>query len=460
MTDRSTNALERSPLVVALDLALLHACTFLVMVLVGPPMRAGDLRVYEHTFLLLSVAAMVSFSICGLYRRWSRRPLPNLVSALFLGECLYATAWMSLGGWDPRWAMTRGIIADAAGLQLLCLAGERILIRRIVLRGEVPQNGVIVAEDEEAGQAVRQKLAVIPGPWLSLSACLSAEQFVRLPDQEIPWDTVLVAHDVQQKAEIVRRASQLKKSVYVVPGILELWMAGAHPIQIDDMLMLRLGPPHLRPGQRSIKRLADVAGSLCLLALTAPIVLVAFVLIRLTSPGPALFRQTRVGADGKEYTLYKLRTMILGAEQHTGPVLASRKDPRVTGIGRFLRAIRADELPQLWNVLLGEMSLVGPRPERPCFVRLLKDELPGYEFRLAVKPGITGLAQIRGRYSTAPELKLRFDLLYIYNYSLFMDMRILLETILTVFQTDQTEGLEGDTGWSALTSQTNAFSRK
>ncbi len=144
--------------------------------------------------------------------------------------------------------------------------------------------------------------------------------------------------------------------------------------------------------------------------------------------------------------------MVVNAEENTGPVLASSKDPRVTGIGQLLRATRVDELPQLINVLLADMSLIGPRPERPHFVRLFRDQLPGYEFRLAVKPGITGLAQIYGRYSTTPELKLRFDLLYIYNYSLLMDMRILLQTILTLLQTEQAEGFREDGDRTALKS--------
>jgi lipopolysaccharide/colanic/teichoic acid biosynthesis glycosyltransferase len=149
-----------------------------------------------------------------------------------------------------------------------------------------------------------------------------------------------------------------------------------------------------------------------------------------------------VGADGKEYALYKFRTMVADAEQHTGPVLAASRDPRITEIGRFLRATRIDELPQLFNVLIGNMSLIGPRPERPHFVRILREQLPGYEFRLAVKPGITGLAQIYGRYSTTPELKLRFDLMYIYNYSLVMDIEILFKTLSIVFQPSHAEGFK------------------
>ena len=151
-----------------------------------------------------------------------------------------------------------------------------------------------------------------------------------------------------------------------------------------------------------------------------------------TSPGPIVYRQRRVGKDGKEFILYKLRTMIDRAEDKTGPVLTSRADPRVTRVGRFLRDSRLDELPQLWNVLNGTMSLVGPRPERPEFVKDFLRSVPGYAERFQVKPGLTGLAQINGAYHTTPEYKLKYDLAYMYNYSVWLDIRILADTIKVV----------------------------
>jgi exopolysaccharide biosynthesis polyprenyl glycosylphosphotransferase len=196
----------------------------------------------------------------------------------------------------------------------------------------------------------------------------------------------------------------------------------------------------LTPAQQWIKRALDLIGALCLLLLTAPLMLLAALLIRLTSPGPAFFTQTRVGKDGREFPLLKLRTMIAGAEARTGPVLATSGDPRVTAIGRILRAAHLDELPQLFNVLLGEMSLIGPRPERPHFVNIYRRCLPGYERRLAVRPGITGLAQTSCPYRTAPARKLRFDLQYIENYSLALDAKIVLRTIRTVLGFRRAEG--------------------
>jgi len=180
-----------------------------------------------------------------------------------------------------------------------------------------------------------------------------------------------------------------------------------------------------RDGEFLIRGL-DVAGSLAIFFISLPIMLIAAVLMKITSPGPVLYKQKRVGKNGKLFTLYKLRTMVENAEEHTGPVWAEENDARVTRIGRILRRTRLDELPQLINVLQGDMSLVGPRPERPYFVKRYK-ALQGV--RLTVKPGITGLAQIRNGYNLRPEHKLKYDYLYIKKRSLLLNLYILLRTI-------------------------------
>jgi lipopolysaccharide/colanic/teichoic acid biosynthesis glycosyltransferase len=177
-------------------------------------------------------------------------------------------------------------------------------------------------------------------------------------------------------------------------------------------------------------RLFDIAGSLAILFFATPVMVVAALFIRFTSRGPILYRQERVGKGGTVFTLYKFRTMIDGAEKHLGPVLASRYDKRVTAVGRILRRMRLDELPQLYNILRGDMSLVGPRPERPYFVARHR-ALQG--IRLAVKPGLTGLAQVRSFYDLKPDHKARYDCLYIQHRSLLLNIYILLQTIPVLF---------------------------
>lgn len=183
------------------------------------------------------------------------------------------------------------------------------------------------------------------------------------------------------------------------------------------------------------KRALDILTSAVLLVLTLPLMAVVAILIRMESPGAALFRQKRVGEGGRIFTIYKFRSMRLDAEKTSGPVWAERNDPRVTRVGRFLRKSRLDELPQLMNVFRGHMSFVGPRPERQHFVTSLRKQIPYYDLRHSVKPGVTGWAQIKYPYGATTEdalEKLQYDLFYVKHLSLLLDAMIILETIKVV----------------------------
>ena len=182
----------------------------------------------------------------------------------------------------------------------------------------------------------------------------------------------------------------------------------------------------------AVKRIMDVILSFVSgLALALPMVIIA-ILIKLDSPGPAIFRQERLGKDGKPFTIYKFRTMYLDAEAD-GPQWAKRNDCRCTPLGRFLRHTRLDELPQLWNILKGDMSIVGPRPERACFYSEFETYIHGFHYRLLVKPGLTGLAQVNGGYDLKPEEKIMFDMEYIQKQSIEWDLKCILQTINLVF---------------------------
>lgn len=187
----------------------------------------------------------------------------------------------------------------------------------------------------------------------------------------------------------------------------------------------------------AVKRVADIVAAGVGLLVGLPLLLLVGAAIRLTSPGPALYHQTRVGERGRTFTIHKFRTMRVDAEAASGPVFAASKDSRVTPIGNFLRRTRLDELPQLWNVLVGEMSLVGPRPERPEFVRELTEQIPFYGQRHVVKPGLSGWAQVRYAYAATIEdtmEKLQYDLYYIKNMSVLLDLLIVFSTIKTVLR--------------------------
>nr|WP_280519785.1 sugar transferase [Siminovitchia terrae] len=181
-----------------------------------------------------------------------------------------------------------------------------------------------------------------------------------------------------------------------------------------------------------IKRGLDMCLSLFGLIIASPVMLLFALLIKIESKGPAFFKQERVGLNGKYFTIIKLRSMTMDAEKN-GAQWAQKNDPRVTKIGKFIRKTRIDELPQLYNVLAGDMSIIGPRPERPIFTAQFNKDIPGFVERLSIKPGLTGWAQINGGYDITPEEKLNHDMYYIRNKSLKLDMKIILKTIVICF---------------------------
>jgi exopolysaccharide biosynthesis polyprenyl glycosylphosphotransferase len=198
---------------------------------------------------------------------------------------------------------------------------------------------------------------------------------------------------------------------------------------VGDLPLLEAKVRPLDGLSEAAKRTLDLAIAAPLLVLLGPLLALAALLVAVTSRGGVFYRQRRIGKDGSVFDLWKLRTMRPGAEIETGAVLAVPDDPRVTLVGRLLRSARIDEIPQLWNVLRGDMSLVGPRPERPEFASRFAETVAGYELRHSVRPGVTGLAQISGDYASEPEIKLRYDLAYLNNWSIGLDLAILLRTL-------------------------------
>jgi exopolysaccharide biosynthesis polyprenyl glycosylphosphotransferase len=194
--------------------------------------------------------------------------------------------------------------------------------------------------------------------------------------------------------------------------------------------------PELMPEwERKLKRLLDIIVSIIILVISLPITLITALAIKLDSEGPVFFTQERMGMNGKIFKMIKFRSMKKDAEKLTGPVWSQKNDPRVTRVGKIIRKLRIDEIPQFINVLKGDMSVVGPRPERPYFVEKLSQEIPYYKRRLKVRPGITGWAQVKHKYDESIEdvkIKLRYDLFYIENMSIRMDLKILFRTIFVV----------------------------
>lgn len=244
----------------------------------------------------------------------------------------------------------------------------------------------------------------------------------------------------RMKDRIINYCILRDKRIFVVPETYEIAMRKSEMTQIGDIPLFAVESFRLTEAQNIIKRLIDLVLSIIGILLTLPIMLFASIRIKMEDRGPIFYRQTRSGLNGKEFEVIKFRSMVVDAEKETGAVFASENDPRITKIGHLMRAVRIDEIPQFFNVLKGSMSMIGPRPERPQFVEEYSKELPEYSSRLAVKPGITGLAQVMGNYTTSAENKAKFDLVYIRDYSLFLDFKILFKTIKVVFTKSQSKG--------------------
>ena len=234
--------------------------------------------------------------------------------------------------------------------------------------------------------------------------------------------------------ELLESTSREMVDVKVVPDLLQVIALRARLEDLDGIPVININEPPLQGFNSIVKRAIDVAiSTAALFALAIPFGIIAL-LVKMTSKGSILFHQERMGLDGKPFTIVKFRSMYDDAERHTGPVWAVADDPRVTPIGRFLRRSNLDELPQLWNVLRGDMSIVGPRPERPHFVAQFKHKIPQYMLRHKVKSGLTGWAQVNGwRGNTALEKRIEYDLYYIENWSVRLDLKIMWLTLLKGF---------------------------
>lgn len=229
---------------------------------------------------------------------------------------------------------------------------------------------------------------------------------------------------------------------YVMPKISDIILMGGDKIHVFDTPFLLSKGYSLSFDQRFWKRFIDLVIALPIFIVASPFMLLTAIAIKVCDGGPVLYKQIRCTKDNKEFEILKFRSMVVDAEKDGEAVLAKEHDDRITPVGRVIRATRLDELPQLFNVLRGEMSLVGPRPERPEIMAEYEEEMPEFAFRTRVKAGVTGFAQIYGKYNTVPYDKLKLDLFYIENYSLWTDLKLILMTVKTMMRKDSTEGID------------------
>jgi exopolysaccharide biosynthesis polyprenyl glycosylphosphotransferase len=323
----------------------------------------------------------------------------------------------------------------------------RTILKRLTLSGVVTRSALIVGSFQQSRELYDQVLQ-FPMLGFRIVGYVSSEQIdveTRVPHlggtdeldhilSETAVQEVLVAlpsseHD--RLLDIIGRCSAFNVKIKIRPDMYDIISGQARTNQIYGFPLIEITPTLMQPWERVVKRVIDIAVSLAVIVLGLPAWLFVALVIKLSSKGPVFYTQERVGKNGRVFRMVKFRSMAADAEKHSGPRWADKDDPRVTTIGRILRRMHLDEVPQFLNILEGSMSLVGPRPERPFFVEQFIKEIPLYRRRLNVRPGLTGWAQVKHRYDSSMEdvrQKLRFDLFYIENMSIRMDIKILIHT--------------------------------
>ncbi|MEX0607888.1 MAG: sugar transferase [Balneolaceae bacterium] len=342
------------------------------------------------------------------------------------------------------------------------LAMNRFIVRTIqrlyALRGKGLHRAVIVGTGHTAKAAyddlTRNKILgmqvlgfiQVNGKMPDPDVGISKEEVIGSLDQikeiiaERQVQDILVALEPERRRDLVEVISKIdfpEISLKLLPDFYQLVSGLSKTNQIFGMPLVEISPEPMPLWEKTIKRTLDIFVSVLVLVLTFPLLTLIGVAVRFNSQGPAIYRQKRVGRNSKLFTIYKFRTMYNDAERDSGPTWAQKDDPRVTPLGYWLRKLRMDEVPQFLNVLIGDMSLVGPRPERPHFVEQFSLQIPLYTRRLRVRPGITGWAQVKWKYDTSLDdvkEKTKFDLFYIENISLRMDAKILINTLITVIK--------------------------
>jgi len=418
----------------------------------APP--AFNFQPYVTLAPVITIIYLVNGYIYGLYEPertenpWS--VVRAVLSAVTLGALL-TLGLLYIAGPDFN-SFPRFVIFISWAILNALLAGWRLLFLRVA-RVTWPEQCVLVVGTSKLAVELAQELQARER-WGYRVAGLACPTQGECPRPEADTGGFPVLGSAEEIGSIVREhgvdriiivspvalrelienlalADESSVRVDVVPELYEIFI-GTVDSMVADIPLMEITRTSVPRWFAPAKRFIDVLGSLLLLLLLSPVLLLAALGILLSMGWPIFFSQERSGKDMRPFPVYKFRTMVRGAEAETGPVLASQDDERITPLGQFLRTYRIDELPQLANILMGQMSFVGPRPERPFFVDTYIREIPGYRERFRIKPGVTGLAQVSGGYATTPERKLKYDLIYMYHQNLSMDLQIVIETLRVV----------------------------
>ncbi|MCX6149373.1 MAG: sugar transferase [Ignavibacteriales bacterium] len=426
-----------------------------VIYTIKPGLFLPGLVIYFYWFII--------FLFVGMYRTWFAASrfdeLSTLFKASFVGIfILFFLIFVDDTSSPDATSKSRFLIFIYWGFFLSFVGFGRLFIRslqrNLLIKGFGRKNTLIVGFNQRANnlhdQIIRYRalgldivgyIATIPEniekEYRGVKVLDSVEN-IGAVNELFGIKEVIIALDKHQEDVVMNVISKCDSNavgIKILADLYELISGQARTSHIYGFPLIDIMPELMPEWEKKIKRLMDITISLIILILTAPITILTFIAIKLDTKGPIFYKQNRAGMNGREFNIIKFRSMKQDAEKLSGPVWSQKNDPRITRVGRVIRTVRIDEIPQMINILKGEMSLVGPRPERPFFVEKLSEEIPLYKKRLRVRPGVTGWAQVKHKYDESIEdvkTKLRYDLFYIENMSLRMDLKIIFRTVFVV----------------------------
>lgn len=432
----------------AFDIALFHLAIILAFLVrsnleIFDVVEISNLRSYLELFPWISLIVPFVFFYMDLYDTGSRKRFANFVYSIAISVVFVNVIMMACAFWNRSFAFPRTVLVLSIALQFALILTYRYALWMLIKKNHGTRSVLVVTHEQHTSLRLANKILEHDDGWFKVGSFITPELLFANPQEMERADIVLIGTDIspEKQHKLVDLAVKSGKEAMIVPDSYHIFLHNSNPQQIADTFVLSIQPQFLTRRQQYFKRAFDAGFSFVMLILLIPVMVAIWSLVRITSSGPALYKQERVGLHGRKFVIYKFRSMVHNAEESTGPVLAKEGDERITYVGRIMRAMRLDELPQLFNVLRGDMSLVGPRPEREVFTKEYEAKIPDFGYRVSVKPGITGLAQVLSNYNTSMEDKVRYDLLYGYNYSFLLDLKILFQTIRVILQRDSVRGV-------------------
>ncbi len=406
---------------------------------------------FETYTLLGSIVTILFFYIvynafCNLYKafRFASSSIGETVFSQFIAFGItdllfYVECCLIYNRYVNIWPGVGVVAAQLAGTALMVLGTKRYFMKSVSPKKTLLVYGTKIPYEE--AEAFQERILKKYVHLFQIEAVESEEtDWNRLQNCITESDTVLLYElSYRKRALIVDLCIEQRKNLYFTPRIDDIILQGCTPKHLLDTPLMKYDYTYRENGKCIRKRCFDIFFSLLMLIITSPIMLITAIAIKIEDHGPVFFRQKRCTRDAKVFEILKFRSMIVDAEKN-GARPCAVGDSRITRVGKVIRATRIDELPQLLNILKGDMSFVGPRPERVEHVEEYLKELPEFANRMKVKGGLTGYAQIYGKYNTSAYDKLRLDMMYIENQSLILDLKILMLTVRTLFQPEATEG--------------------